>query len=209
MRIMGARSGPPRTALGDGTLDRGFWHLGGRLGGRVVRRRPARGHRLSRAALYEEAQRLGIRRRSRMKKAELAEAIHAARVAWWSRGFVALLSFLASAYRGLGSLWAAVPRLQRGLLHLRRNTGRETPRRLPRRRELSRWELELFEEARRLVLTAGSSRGRRDSPHGVRATTAESAAKGSSSALSRSGSGERHVHDGPDDHGEEAPLFPR
>jgi hypothetical protein len=151
----------------DETLDRGFWQLGGSLGARVLLRQPVRRGGLSRAELYEEAQRLGIRGRSRMKKAELGEAIRAARAVWWRRGFVAaLLSYLASADRGLRSLLAAGATLHASLRPLGGSLfGREAPRRLVPRHALSQAKLNAprlgLRGRSRLAALAGSLRATR------------------------------------------------
>jgi hypothetical protein len=113
---MSARTGPARSVCARATLGGRFLQLGGRLWGRAMLRRPVRWDGRSRAELYEEAQRLAIRGRSRMTKAELGAAVRAARIAWWRRAVVAvLLAYPAVAYQRLRSLLASRPGLASAL----------------------------------------------------------------------------------------------
>lgn len=88
----------------DETLLRGLRHHDKSFIARDTPRRRARRRELSQAELYKEAERLGLRGRSKMDTAELADAIRAKRESR-SRGFVGgLLSPFTGRFRHLGAV---------------------------------------------------------------------------------------------------------
>jgi hypothetical protein len=154
------------------TLHAGLRPLGGSPFGQETPRRLVPQHALSQAK--QKAKRLGLKGRSRL--AALAGSLRATRVASWTRALVvALLSYLAGAYRGLRSLLAAGPTLHAGLRPLGGSLfGQETPRRLVPRHALSRAKL----KAKQLRLGGRSSMEKGRSAWTMRTTRDASRSRG-------------------------------